>query len=432
MALTGDRTYVGFGFGAIQAGLFLYEAWRSGHFKRLVVVEVLPNVVDHLRDAGGVFSLNIAHADRIETVQVGPVEIWNPSVAGDRERIAAALGDAHEIGTAIPSVALYISDGAGSLHYILAGGLIRKVLRGGPRAVVYTAENNNTAAENLGRLVLGQVPEQFRDRVRKSVQVVNTVIGKMSGIVDHGELHLPPAVPGGTRAFLVESFNQILISKINFPFERGLDVFIEKENLLPFEEAKLYGHNATHALAGYLGRLLGVRKMSDLPAIPGVMPFLRDAFLLESGEPLVHKYAGADDLFTPAGYAAFADDLLARMTNPFLMDLVERVCRDPQRKLAWDDRLIGTMRLALSQGILPHRYAIGAAAAFAALHPGFLDGQVGAAELAADLWQHHKPSSSDRDAVLALVKDGAQFLHDWRSKQFPNLQDAFSKWSMRT
>ena len=45
MALTGDRTYVGFGFGAIQSGLFLYEAYRSGKFQRLVVAEVIPEVV---------------------------------------------------------------------------------------------------------------------------------------------------------------------------------------------------------------------------------------------------------------------------------------------------------------------------------------------------------------------------------------------------
>ena len=32
-------TFVGFGFGAIQAGLFLYEAYRSGNFGRLVVAE---------------------------------------------------------------------------------------------------------------------------------------------------------------------------------------------------------------------------------------------------------------------------------------------------------------------------------------------------------------------------------------------------------
>ena len=46
MALTGHRTFVGFGFGAIQAGLFLYEAFRSGGFARLVVGEVAPDAVD--------------------------------------------------------------------------------------------------------------------------------------------------------------------------------------------------------------------------------------------------------------------------------------------------------------------------------------------------------------------------------------------------
>ena len=55
MALTGTRTYVGFGLGAIQAGLFLYEAFHSGNFRRLVVAEVLQDVVTAIREADGFF-----------------------------------------------------------------------------------------------------------------------------------------------------------------------------------------------------------------------------------------------------------------------------------------------------------------------------------------------------------------------------------------
>ena len=33
------KSFVGFGFGAIQAGLFLYEAHASGQFDRFVVAE---------------------------------------------------------------------------------------------------------------------------------------------------------------------------------------------------------------------------------------------------------------------------------------------------------------------------------------------------------------------------------------------------------
>jgi mannitol-1-phosphate/altronate dehydrogenase len=72
-------------------------------------------------------------------------------------------------------------------------------------------------------------------------------------------------------------------------------------------------------------------------------------------------------LFTPAGFAAYADDLMVRMVNPWLRDAIDRVIRDARRKLGWNDRLIGTMRLALDAGITPCRFAKGAAAAWALL-----------------------------------------------------------------
>ncbi len=51
------------------------------------------------------------------------------------------------------------------------------------------------------------------------------------------------------------------------------------------------------------------------------------------------------------------------MTNPFLNDRVERIIRDPRRKLGYGDRFFGTMREALRQGIRPSLLARGAAAA---------------------------------------------------------------------
>ena len=51
------------------------------------------------------------------------------------------------------------------------------------------------------------------------------------------------------------------------------------------------------------------------------------------------------------------------MTNPFLSDSVARVIRDPYRKLGWDDRLVGAMRLALEAGVKPVRLAAGVRAA---------------------------------------------------------------------
>ncbi len=430
MALTGQRTYVGFGFGAIQAGLFLYEAFCSGNFGRLVVAEVLPEVVAAIRRANGHYTVNIALADRVKQADIGPIDLENPAEALDRSRLIEVIAAAEEIGTAIPSVAYYVSAGPGSLHRILAAGLRRKVALNGPPVVVYAAENHNHAAEILAEQVMAEVPAAEREAVQSRVQFLNTVIGKMSGVVtDPAEIQLQGltrTTPESDRAFLVEAFNRILISRIQFDnFRRGIEVFEEKGDLLPFEEAKLYGHNATHALAAYLGAVRGVERIADLRTVPGAMDFLRAAFIEESGAALVRKYGRIDPLFTPEGYRWYANDLLVRMTNPYLRDTVERVGRDPQRKLGWDDRLIGTMRVALAQGVEPQRYALGAAAALVTLDQSALAMDQPAATWLVSLWQAASPDPAEQEAVLTLIDLGRRRLKRWLESGFEDLERVF-------
>jgi mannitol-1-phosphate/altronate dehydrogenase len=177
-------------------------------------------------------------------------------------------------------------------------------------------------------------------------------------------LDLAPITPGFPRAILVEEFNRILISRIRPPgYRRGIEVFVEKEDLLPFEEAKLYGHNAVHALIAYLADLKGYTVMSQARRDSWIMETARRAFIEESGAALIRRHARVGDpLFSEQGYTEYADDLLARMTNPNLNDLVERVGRDHPRKLGIEDRLYGTMVIALEQGVKPLNLGVGAAA----------------------------------------------------------------------
>lgn len=396
------RTYVGFGFGAIQAGLFVYEAWRSGRFRRLVVAEVMPEVVAAVRAHKGLFALNVVTADGVGRHEVGPVDIFNPLVAEDRRCLVEALAEADEIGTALPSVACYSTQQPGNVADLLAEGLQRKSLdRALPASVVYTAENHNRAAEMLTDAVqsLSGIPLSVM-----RTEILNTVIGKMSGVVTDGcqlrEQNLLPMTPCFERAFLVESFNRILIARIRMPgFQRGIEVFDEKDDLLPFEEAKLYGHNATHALIGYLLRERGATYMSDAASMPQLLEFARQAFLEESGGALCRKYGGLDPLFTRQGYHAYVDDLLTRMTNVHLRDTVERITRDTRRKLGWDDRLVGTMRLALANGIEPTRYAQGAAAAVRRLAA---ETATAPADVLDSLWTDHA-AEPERQRMHSLV-----------------------------
>ncbi|MCB0209951.1 MAG: hypothetical protein KDJ52_11500 [Anaerolineae bacterium] len=430
MALNGTRTYVGFGFGAIQAGLFLYEAYQSGAFQRLVVAEIMPEVVDHIRQADSHYALNIARPDGVWSVTIGPIEIENPNSDADRDRLIDAVAEAHEIGTAVPSPKFYITDGPKSLHRILAEGLRRKAAQDGPRCVVYAAENHHQAAQLLKEAVMEAIPSHEQDAVRSRVRFLDTVIGKMSGVItyeaDIQAQRLTPLTPNESRAFLVEAFNRILITKVDFDapqpfFQRGIAIFEEKEDLHPFEEAKLYGHNATHALAAYLGMLVGVDQISELQSVPGAMSFLRSAFLEESGQALIRKYGDRDPLFTPAGYRFYVDDLLQRMTNPYLRDTVDRVGRDPQRKLDWNDRLIGTMRLALSQGITPRRYALGSAAALIALDPTLLHQKSRAMDVLQSLWKISNPPERERTVLLSTIEESLDTLQRHQISSFTTL-----------
>src|SRR5271157_1158955 len=274
-----SATFVGFGFGPIQIGLLLFEALESGGFDRFVVAEVDQALVDAVRDAGNEVAINIAGRTGIRSRLLRPIKLYNPRMPGDREAIESAISEARELGTAIPSVELYRSGGEASIAALLARGA-----RPGRKRIVYTAENNNFAAEILAKAVQEHAPGVLFD----DLQCLNTVVGKMSGVVSSPEemkrLGLVPLVPGFGKCVLVEEFNRILISRITLAgFRRRIRVFEEKDDLLPFEEAKLYGHNAVHALLGYLARLRGYEVMSRISEDEKLMALGRRVFLEESG-----------------------------------------------------------------------------------------------------------------------------------------------------
>ncbi len=362
-----SKTFVGFGFGPIQSALFLYEAFKSGQFSRLIVAEIDSAMVRAVRAAAGRYSINIARPDRIEQAQIGGVELYDPAVAEDREKLLEGIAEADELATCLPSVAFFDVGGLTSVAQTLSDGLARRSAT--MPTVIYAAENHNHAAELLAAAVARHAPSG----ALRQVQFLNTVIGKMSGVITDdatiARLNLATLTPDHPKAVLVEEFNRILISRISLSgFKRGIEVFVEKPDLLPFEEAKLYGHNAIHALIGFLAARQGLNAMSDAASHPQIMATARDAFINESGAALIRKYGAlGDPLFTSDGYRAYAEDLLARMVRPTLYDLVGRVTRDQVRKLGYDDRLFGTMRLALQYGLRPTNMAKGAAAAVLSL-----------------------------------------------------------------
>jgi hypothetical protein len=340
------KTFLGIGLGPIQTSIFLDGAFRGG-FDRLVIADVDTALIQAIRHNGGTIQINVASNSSVTAETISGIEIYNPVVSDDLVKLIEAAAQADEVATALPSIVFFKHLGW------LKAGFEKQPDR---RRFVYAAENHNHAAEELEKAI-GSFPQ---------THYLNTVIGKMSCIFPAEKCarrQIPPLTPSADRGHLVEAFNKILIQSCAGIGERVVQGLYDKVDLLPFEEAKLYGHNAVHFWLGLHAQHKGVQFMHELADDKELLAKARTTFVNESGAALCKKWAGADELFTPSGFAAYADDLLVRMVNPFLTDRVDRVCRDLERKLSWDDRMTGTMRLVLRQGIQPAVFAEGAALA---------------------------------------------------------------------
>jgi mannitol-1-phosphate 5-dehydrogenase len=420
------RTFFGFGFGPIQAGLFIHEAIKSGNFNRFVIAEVNPKLVSQIRGNQGRVNINIAYSDRVEKVALCGIEIYNPEDDQDQRKIIDAISMAEEMATAVPSVNAYRMPSQGSIHRLLAAGIGNKPPIGEP-FVIYTAENNIRAAQILQKHVDDQLRIEHQTKFNDyQGQILNTVIGKMSQIVDLKKLSpafdLIPIVPSSEKAILVEEFNNILISEISIEpcFRRGIKVFREKPDLSPFEETKLFGHNATHASLGFFGNLFGETIVSDLKGYPGLIRFIRAMFIEEAGTALCRKYQGVDEMFSKDNFKRYAEDLLERMLNPFLMDSVDRLTRDVERKLGWDDRMIGAIRLCLKFNVKPDKLAFSAVAALCGIDGCHAEQRMSKLDLLSKQWLETSRSAQEVQTVSQVIKAANEKFSAWEVQGFPH------------
>lgn len=134
-------------------------------------------------------------------------------------------------------------------------------------------------------------------------------------------------------------------------------------NMVPFSpfdfyiQRKLFMHNMGHAATAYIGYLNGNKYIWESCANSSIKLMALRA-LQESAVAISKEHdAPLEQLI------AYAEDLVFRFGNRLLGDTVERVGRDPVRKLAPKDRLVGAANLCLKQKIYPVYICIGIAAA---------------------------------------------------------------------
>ena len=116
---------------------------------------------------------------------------------------------------------------------------------------------------------------------------------------------------------------------------------------MAFVERKLFTLNTGHAITAYLGKLAGHQTIRDAILDEQIRAVVKGA-MEESGAVLIKRYG-----FDADKHAAYIQKILGRFENPYLKDDVERVGRQPLRKLSAGDRLIKPLLGTLEYG-LPH------------------------------------------------------------------------------
>lgn len=116
---------------------------------------------------------------------------------------------------------------------------------------------------------------------------------------------------------------------------------------MAFVERKLFTLNTGHAITAYLGKLAGHQTIRDAILDESIRAVVKGA-MEESGAVLIKRYG-----FDADKHAAYIQKILGRFENPYLKDDVERVGRQPLRKLSAGDRLIKPL-LGTTEYGLPH------------------------------------------------------------------------------
>ena len=117
------------------------------------------------------------------------------------------------------------------------------------------------------------------------------------------------------------------------------------DDLAPYIERKLFTVNTGHASTAYFGFIAGHVRISDALADPDVAAAV-ERVLGETSALIVAKHD-----FTEAEQAGYRAAILERFRNPELPDTVERVGRQPLRKLGRHERFIGPAAELASMGL---------------------------------------------------------------------------------
>jgi mannitol-1-phosphate 5-dehydrogenase len=329
-----------FGAGNIGRG-FIGQLFSQGGYD-VVLIDAVESLVSLLNQAGE-YPLQLVSNDSDQTIMIGPVSARSIKQQQD---VNEAILNADIMATAVgvPILPLLAGPLAEALRYRQDQGRVEPL-------DILVCENKLGAGDYLKKLI-GDAGPGLGDMLENRIGFVETSIGRMVPVLSEAERKANPLL------IRSEPYSELPVDAAGFK-----NKIPAIDNIKPFEpfhfyhQRKLFIHNMGHALTAYLGYLSGYKTIDQAIIRPGIRQLVENA-MRQVGAALSRAYN--------VDFALLEDhilDLLNRFGNRKLGDTVDRVGRDPLRKLSEEDRLAGALKFAVEQGYEPFGIAAGFAAA---------------------------------------------------------------------
>ena len=337
---TGPRIVI-IGAGATGRGQIGQLAHDAGW--TITFIERRKDLVERLRSANR-YKIRLA-GEKIREIEVCGFEVLH---VDEVKACAEAIAQADIVVTAVLPTNL-----ESTVPTLAAGLALRHKYRVGKPLNVIACENMERSSSTLRSYLRESAPDLDWD-----------FIDAHTGFPDSMVARAVPVPKDDPLVLLAESTQEWSVDatevKEPMPRIKGMTLSANQEAAL---ERKLYIKNTGHFAIGVLGYLNGYELMDEAARDSEIFERV-EAATRESAAAVVGKHG-----LSPEDTEEYRRSFLEQMKSPFLPDDVKRVIREPIRKLAREERLVGPATLACEHGQSPRALAYVIASAFRVVNP---------------------------------------------------------------
>ena len=230
---------------------------------------------------------------------------------------------------------------------LVAGLAARRAADAGPLAVV-SCDNlpeNGAAAARVVAEFAARLDPGLAEWIQQNVSFVTTMVDRITPATTPDDIVAVTALTGRTDAgpVVTEPFTEWVLSG-EFPggrpaWEDAGARFVD--DIIPFEERKLWLLNGAHSLLAYAGSARGHHTIAEAVSDPVCRDWMLD-WWTEASRHLT---------LPPQEVADYRDALLERFANPRIRHLLAQIAADGSQKLPV--RILPTIRHERAEGRLP-------------------------------------------------------------------------------